>query len=151
MELESIIKQDEIDRLNEAVNLARDLEYRLDKIKEQVFKMSRNKEPERLVKYKDIVEISSVITLQLVINTKHYNKLQAINRLMILADYYNDGWEPDWKSPSWKYFAVYNKEKDQIQIGLSVYSSHGYVYFKSKELLELAIENNREIFEAALR
>jgi hypothetical protein len=150
MELESIIKQEEIDRLNEAVNLARDLEYRLDKIKEQMFKMSRNKEPERLVKYKDIVEISSVITLQLVINPKHYNKLQAINRLMILADYYNEGWEPDWKNEGqmkWIPVIVNNK----IEANYCRYSNNGLPPFRSKELLELAIENNREIFEAALR
>lgn len=153
MEITEIISKEQIEKLQEFSKLMTDVTEKLNNL----YGIQGNKEPERLVKFWDIVEevkseypeITTVVRTE---KQKNYaNKVMAISRLMILADYYNEGWQPDWKSPSWKYFAVYNKEKDQIQIGLSVYSSHGYVYFKSKELLQTAIENNREIFEAALK
>lgn len=70
--------------------------------------------------------------------TKQAAKLLAINKLMNVAKYLNDGWQPDWEN------AQQIKCFFAIQEGL-VYTSttsrfqSGEIYFKSEELAERAL------------
>lgn len=73
--------------------------------------------------------------------TEHQlQRLLAINKLMNVAYYLNDGWEPDWKDGSQKFFICYNTTNRDIRIDVNTYFNNGVVYFKSKELVEQAIE-----------
>jgi len=69
-------------------------------------------------------------------------KALALAQMMVIADYYNDGWTPDYNN------------LQQIKYALCVegriiesYMNSGYVVFKSLELASKAYLNNREIFE----
>lgn len=153
MEITEIISKEQIEKLQEFSKLMTDVTERFGKL----FEMANgNKEPKRLVKFEDIIkvvkgeypEITTVVRTE---KQKNYaNKVLAISKLMILADYYNEGWEPDWSNANEvKYTAFFNKDK----IGLDEWSvfNYGSIVFKSEQLLQTAIENNREIFEAALK
>ena len=66
-------------------------------------------------------------------------RLLAINKLMNVAYYLNDGWEPDWESYiEYKYFIYY--ENKIFKMGSNTSVNYGVVYFKSKELAKQAIE-----------
>lgn len=67
-------------------------------------------------------------------------KLLALNKLMNVAYYLNDGWEPDWNDGTqFKYFIYWDTNKI-IRIHHNIYFNCGVVYFKSKELAKQAIE-----------
>ena len=67
-------------------------------------------------------------------------KLLAINELMNIAKYLNDGWQPDWnniKEP--KYFIRFNSDKS-LDIDYVHNTQLDSVFFKSRELAQQAIE-----------
>lgn len=72
--------------------------------------------------------------------TKHQlERLLALNKLMNVAHYLNDGWEPNWKDNSeGKYCIIFNGFICTVEN--NVWASHGGVVFKSMELAEQAIE-----------
>lgn len=68
-------------------------------------------------------------------------RLLAINKLMNIAYYLNDGWEPDWKSlKESKYCLYYDYQIFKIGVGNLCTSNYGLVYFKSKELAQQALK-----------
>lgn len=72
--------------------------------------------------------------------TEHQLKrLLAINKLMNVAHYLNDGWEPDWEDNSeGKYCIIFNGFICTVEN--NVWANNGGVVFKSMELAEQAIE-----------
>lgn len=74
--------------------------------------------------------------------TEHQlERLLAINKLMNIAYYLNDGSNFNWKDHSeYKYFIYYNNNKKIFQIDSNTFVNYGIVYFKSKELAQQAIE-----------
>lgn len=74
--------------------------------------------------------------------TKHQlERLLALNKLMNVAHYLNEGSEFDWEDDlQAKYHIFYNNKSKTIIIDLNAYLNCGVVYFKSKELAEQAIE-----------
>lgn len=74
--------------------------------------------------------------------TEHQLKrLLATNKLMNVAYYLNDGWEPDWNDNSQgKVFIYYNHSDKAFQTFIDVGFNCGGVYFKSKKLAEQAVE-----------
>jgi ribosomal protein S8 len=77
-----------------------------------------------------------------VTSKKQAEKLLAINKLMNVAKYLNDGWQPDWENMNEiKYTIAYDHENDRIIFNLtSISYNWGIVYFKSEELAKQAIE-----------
>lgn len=81
---------------------------------------------------------------------KQAEKLTALAEIMRIADYYNehyaDGWEVDWKDVGQKKWLI-----KTMFSGLHVtdYSTNmfGLPTFATKELAQLALDNNREVFE----
>lgn len=67
-------------------------------------------------------------------------RMQAI----LIADYYNDGWKPDWKNNKERKWVI---EKSFCDLIISC-SYASLPEFKSYDLAKEALENNREIFEA---
>ena len=74
--------------------------------------------------------------------TEHQlQRLLALNKLMNVAYYLNDGWEPDWNDNSQgKVFIYYNHSDKAFQTFIDVGFNCGGVYFKSEELAKQAIE-----------
>lgn len=74
--------------------------------------------------------------------TEHQlQRLLALNKLINVAHYLNDGWEPDWEDVNeHKYFLYYNHENKKIAIDCNCITQKSSVYFKSEKLTEQAIE-----------
>lgn len=70
---------------------------------------------------------------------KNQKKLDAINKLMNIASYYNGDWKPDWKnSVEYKYNIMRT-----CAYGITSSSTYneGTVYFKNKEDAQAVIDN----------
>jgi hypothetical protein len=73
--------------------------------------------------------------------SQQLEKLLALNKLMNVAYYLNDGWEPDWNDNSQrKYFIYYDSNDKAFVIDYNTHFNYGVVYFKSIEIAEQAIE-----------
>jgi hypothetical protein len=74
--------------------------------------------------------------------TKHQlQRLLALNKLMNVAYYLNNGWEPDWNDNSQrKYFIYYDSNDKAFVIDYNTHFNYSVVYFKSIEIAEQAIE-----------
>ena len=78
-------------------------------------------------------------------------KMIALCQLYIMAEYYNDGWVPDWDNNSEKkFFASYSPGDDIAEFSWSWNYKYGIPVFKSSEILEEAYKHNKEIFKKAL-
>lgn len=70
---------------------------------------------------------------------KNQKKLDAMNKLMNIASYYNGDWKPDWKnSGEYKYNIM---RTDAYGITTSSIYNEGTVYFKNKEDAQAVIDN----------
>lgn len=73
---------------------------------------------------------------------RQLEKLLAINKLINVAKYLNDGWQPDWENTNEiKYTIAYDHDNDRIIFNLtSISYNWSVVYFKSEELSKQAVE-----------
>lgn len=71
---------------------------------------------------------------------RQLEKLSAINMLMNVAKYFNDGWQPDWNNEEeYKYYIKIKNTNEIVIDYLSIIKCND-IYFKSRELAEKAIE-----------
>ena len=70
----------------------------------------------------------------------HMDKIDAINNLIFVAKYLNDGWVPDFKDINVCKYSLCVDRNDKIYIESHRITSIGIVYFKSEELALQAIE-----------
>lgn len=72
---------------------------------------------------------------------KQAKKLLAINQLLNIAKYLNDGWEPDWNnSDEKKYTISLDINNQRISVNWNILVNKCIVYFKTEELAKKAIE-----------
>ena len=68
-------------------------------------------------------------------------RLLALNKLMNVAYYLNDGWEPNWNDGGQeKFYIYYNSAVKTFNVSANFYYNSGVTYFKSKEIAKQAIE-----------
>ena len=80
---------------------------------------------------------------------KQAEKLLAINKLMNVAKYLNGNWQPDWYNGSVKYYI--SNRYNEFEIAGCCSTKEDFIYFKSKELAQQAIEIlGEEIIKLAL-
>ncbi|WP_314809769.1 hypothetical protein [Capnocytophaga granulosa] len=73
--------------------------------------------------------------------------LEALRKLVILRDYYNEGWQPDWSnSIKLKYIIKVSGEKIVID---DTYNIKRTMSFKSKEIRDKFLEEQKELLEIA--
>lgn len=74
--------------------------------------------------------------------TKHQlERLLALNKLMNVAYYLNDGWKPNWNDiEQEKFYIYYSNVSKTIEIDYNCVCNSGEVYFKSRELAGQAIQ-----------
>lgn len=72
--------------------------------------------------------------------------LEALRRLVIIRDYYNEGWQPDWKDNNWKHFILF--DEGNLANG-SNKSSCRVLFFKSEKVRNKFLEEQRELLEIA--
>lgn len=80
------------------------------------------------------------------VNEKQENALEAFRKLIILRDYYNEGWQPDWEDDEWKYFIEYYRGKLSVE---RTCGNNRVLAFKSKEIRDKFLEDQRELLEIA--
>ena len=73
------------------------------------------------------------------LSKRQLEKLLAINKLMNVAKYLNGGWQPDWDYIHEMKWYIFIKDK-QIRICYADDICCNNIYFKSRELVEKAIE-----------
>ena len=102
------------------------------------------------ITYKNIEDaLSSENYAGAVINTSNGIKLEALNKLMNIAKYYNGDWKPDWSdSNEYKYSIIYNRNTYKVDHNWTSISSN--IYFKNKDDAEYVITNPnfRDILDA---
>jgi len=77
-------------------------------------------------------------------------QILALCQLHLIADYYNNGWKPDWNNfDEDKWYVHYNFDINHFCINYRLYILINTVHFKSKELAEKALKYNEEIFKKA--
>ena len=151
MKINDIITEDQINKLKEASRLASELTEKFEKLFEVV---NKKKEPEKLVKFEDIIAKCEYPTIEITYSGSQIDyaiKILAISKLMILADYYNDGWVADWEDNTQDKWLVKQTNNSILVANRHSVVNTGFPPFKSEELLQAALDNNREIFEAALK
>lgn len=73
----------------------------------------------------------------------------ALLKLLFLRDYYNEGWQPDWKDDTWKYVIL---AKVGIYWEFIVDNKASYyrvLHFKSREIAEKFLKEQKELLEIA--
>ena len=93
------------------------------------------------ITYKNIEDaLSSENYAGAVINTSNGIKLEALNKLMNIAKYYNGDWKPDWSdSNEYKYSIIYNRNTYKVDYNWISISSN--IYFKNKDDAQYVIDN----------
>ena len=75
-----------------------------------------------------------------------FEALEALRKLIVLRDYYNDGWLPDWEDDEWKYFI----ENYRGKLDTERTCGNGRVLaFKTKEIRDKFLEEQKELLEIA--
>lgn len=90
----------------------------------------------------NIVKYNKLSTWDCIINCtskKQVQRLLAINKLMNVAKYLNDGWQPNWGTDELNYF-IYVDSRGVLSIGSYVFTYSSDIYFKSSKLAQQAIE-----------
>ncbi len=75
------------------------------------------------------------------ISAKQLEQLLALNKLMNVAKYLNDDWEPSFTDRNQnKWYIYYDFEDLRLSTGICVYYRYSVIYFKSNELALQAVE-----------
>ena len=75
-----------------------------------------------------------------------YVAFEALRKLVILRDYYNEGWQPNWEDDEWKYFI----ENYRGKLDTERTCGNGRVLaFKTKEIRDKFLEEQSELLEIA--
>ena len=72
---------------------------------------------------------------------KNQNKLDAINKLMNIASYYNGDWKPDWGNiGEAKYFIIKSDRPERLFVDSRLESNYGCVYFRREADAQAVID-----------
>lgn len=79
-------------------------------------------------------------------------KVKALCQLYIIAEWYNKEWVANHQNKDQtKYWPLWDNKLNKLDFIYGVFSSNVMPVFKSEEVLLLAYEANKEIFELALK
>ena len=81
------------------------------------------------------------------INEEYERAFEALKKLVILRDYYNEGWQPDWKSTEELKYYIKNYIDEFL-----IRKTHIFIYplaFKSEKIALKFLEEQRELLEIA--
>lgn len=80
------------------------------------------------------------------INEEYERAFEVLKKLTILRDYYNEGWQPDWKNEEKKFsIEIYEGEFDTFE---SIECQRVFS-FKTEEIRDKFLEEQRELLEIA--
>lgn len=82
------------------------------------------------------------------INEEYEFAFEALKKLIVLRDYYNAGWQPEFNSKSGDKFRIVNYCGDTLSKDKS-FSVCGVMVFKTEEIRDKFLEEQRELLEIA--
>lgn len=89
--------------------------------------------------YEDIMNISELNPFTVYTNPSKMDKLAAINRMIVVAEYLNKGWKPNWNDENSTKYRIY-VNGDSVRIIPYISLALDMVFFKTEELAKKAIE-----------
>lgn len=75
-----------------------------------------------------------------------YFKIEALKNLIVLRDYYNEGWQPNWEDDEWKYFIEYYR--GELEVNRTCGNSR-VLHFKSRDMAKRFLKEQKELLEIA--
>lgn len=78
---------------------------------------------------------------------ENYSVFEALRKLTIIRDYYNEGWKPDWKNDNENKYVIL-VENDKIECEKN-YSYKRVLAFKTSEIRNKFLEEQKELLEIA--
>lgn len=98
------------------------------------------------IKYNDVYNTLktkyNILGCTLAITDYNKDKLEAIDKLLDIARYYNQDWEPDWTNfYESKYTIIYNYSLKRYVIRQSTTKMEAFVYFKNYDDVSSVIHN----------
>lgn len=93
-----------------------------------------------MLRKKKVITYEELVKLDFPVDIK--NKIEAIQKLMCIAKYYNGDWEPDWRDVNEeKNYILYSHLKDEYLIDANYRYSACSVYFKNVIDAQAVIDN----------
>ena len=94
----------------------------------------------KYITYGDILQECPTNFSGLRVRNHCIDKILAISKLMNIAKYYNEDWEPDWNNQDeYKYFIICNRGTYKVDHGWTSICSN--IYFKNKKDAQAVIDN----------
>ena len=81
------------------------------------------------------------------INEEYERAFEALRKLIIFREYYNQGWQPDWKNPDVIKHTIEVFSNELRKSGN--YTLQQLLVFKTKEIRNKFLEEQRELLEIA--
>lgn len=103
----------------------------------------------KYITYGDILQECPTNFSGLRVRNHCIDKILAISKLMNIAKYYNEDWEPNWNNQDeYKYFIICNRGTYKVDHGWTSICSN--IYFKNKKDAQAVIDNPnfRDILDA---
>lgn len=82
-------------------------------------------------------------------STETYVAFEALRKLIILRDYYNEGWQPDWSDSSFKCIIYIKVDNGYNFIGDCRGNYPRVLTFKTPEIRDKFLEEQKELLEIA--
>ena len=80
------------------------------------------------------------------VNESYELAFEALKKLVIIRDYYNEGWQPNWEGDEWKHTIVFYKNKIDVD---RAFIKSSVLAFKTTEIRDKFLEEQRELLEIA--
>ena len=81
------------------------------------------------------------------INYSYYEAFEALKKLVILRDYYNEGWQPDWNNVNQKKYVIYLEKGSFVVREFTIMAC--VLTFESRKIALKFLEEQRELLEIA--
>lgn len=79
-----------------------------------------------------------------------YKAFEALRKLIILRDFYNEGWQPDWSKENWKYSILLKCVHPIIDFGICDSAGIPHVLsFKTRSIAEKFLKEQKELLITA--
>lgn len=71
---------------------------------------------------------------------------EALQKLLFLRDYYNEGWQPNWSTETWKYFIIVRRVYPIVEFEVDYSAGIPHVLsFKTSNIAEKFLEEQKEL------
>ena len=88
-------------------------------------------------------------TIDIYPSEEYFKIFEALKRLIILRDYYNQGWKPNWESNTGEKYCIIKDYYNNLKVGVCLKYKR-ILYFKSEDIAKNFIKEQKELLEQIL-